>query len=123
MEIILSIISLIVYFVWGQGTACAWWMWIPIVLLVISMLGSIKLLEWLISLFLLCVTFFAPPTFGYNDIQKAFYYEGYIWGKGTLMEAYDVCWNRCKDEADIDIDSYEKYYRYGFKRGAGSKED
>lgn len=122
MEIILSIISLIVYFVWGQGTACAWWMWIPIVLLVISMLGSIKLLEWLISLFLLCVTFFAPPTFGYNDIHKSFYYDGYENGKSAVL-GYDASWYMRKTAASVDVDGYEKYFRYGYNRGAAGKKD
>ncbi|MBD5351922.1 MAG: hypothetical protein HDR86_03750 [Bacteroides sp.] len=122
MGSIIGILSLIIYFIWGQGTACAWWMWIPIILLIVCIVAGQEILNWIISLFLLGVTFFAPPTFGYNDVQKGFYYDGYHFGETGLFQ-YDAAWYDRQLRASIDVDSWEKYFRYGFKRGASGKKN
>lgn len=122
MGSIIGILSLIIYFIWGQGTACAWWMWIPIIGLIVSIFSNIQFLNWLLGIFLLGVTFFASPTFGYNDVQKGFYREGYSWGKMGYIQ-YDAAWYDRQERASVDVDGYEKYFRYGFKRGAAGKKD
>ncbi len=125
MGSIIGIISLIIYFIWGQGTACAWWMWIPIVMLIISILSNIQIINWICSLFLLGVTFFASPTFGYNDVQKASYHQGYTDGKsfGWVEDSFEQCWNIKEEGASVDVSGEKKYYRYGFKRGQKGKKD
>lgn len=122
MSSFLGVLSLIIYFIWGQGTACAWWMWIPIVVLIICIVSGVEILNWLISIFLLCVTFFASPTFGYNDVQKGFYNDGYSWGKLGYVQ-YDAAWYDRQERASIDVDDWEKYFRYGFKRGNKGKKN
>ena len=122
MGSIIGILSLIIYFIWGQGTACAWWMWIPIILLIVSIVSVQEILNWILSLFFLGITFFASPTFGYNDVQKGFYREGYSWGKMGYVQ-YDAAWYDRKERASVDVDGYEKYFRYGFNRGFKGKKD
>lgn len=122
MGSIIGILSLIIYFIWGQGTVCAWWMWIPIIGLIVCIVFNIKLLNWLLGLFFLGITFFASPTFGYDDVQKGFYTEGYSWGKMGYVQ-YDAAWDDRKNRASVDVDGYEKYFRYGFKRGNRGKKD
>lgn len=124
MGSIIGILSLIIYFIWGQGTACVWWMWIPIIGLIVSIFSNIQFLNWLLGLFLLGVTFFASPTFGYNDVQKKAYHSGFSYGRSEVYrELFDVAWDEKEGAASVDVSGEKKYFRYGFKRGAAGKKD
>lgn len=124
---IFGFIALAIYFIWGQGFACAWWMWIIFGGLAFFVLtNKAQVLQWILGLFLIGITFFASPTFGYSEIAKSQYKQG-------MSDAYPVtigysyspeeAWEDHKDKATVDIDSYKKYYIRGFKRGADGKEE
>ncbi|MBD5264986.1 MAG: hypothetical protein HDS48_05605 [Bacteroides sp.] len=124
-----AIASLLIYFFWGQGFAFGWAVCIPFYILIALVIwGKVDFLQWLIGIYLLVVTFFLPPTFGYSDMEESKYEAGYTDGKyahdyyGGINDTPDDWWEGHKEKASVDISKYKKYYIYGFKRGLkGSK--
>ena len=125
---IFGFIALVVYFLWGQGFACAWWMWIVFGGLVYFVFtNSAKILQWILSLLLLVVTFFASPSFGYGEIQKGQYEQGIKDGRFAsnvnLIESADEAWKHHESLARVDISGYKRFYIRGYKRGLSGKEE
>ena len=125
---IFGFIALAIYFIWGQGTACAWWMWIVIICLVYLVLtNSAKVLQWALGLLLIGITFFASPSFGYGEIQKGQYVQGIKDGRFAsnvmLIESPDEAWEHHQSLARVDISGYKRFYIRGYKRGRSGKED
>lgn len=126
---VFSIISLLIYFIWGQAFACAWWMWLIFGSLIFCVFTS-KLPWWQIiaSLFLIGVTWFGSPTFGYSKMQKAQYNEGFSQGRmahnmGGISDSVDDWWEGHLESVSADIDGYKRYWVRGFKRGLNGKKD
>ncbi len=116
----ISIIALLVYFIWGQGLTCAWWMYLifgSLILLVLS--NSKPVLQWILSLFLLGITIFAPATFGYSEVQKNCYNRGLADGK--LVKEYGLSqdpegtWELLCDQSSGDeVPKCKRYYMKGW---------
>ncbi len=129
MTRLFSILALVIYFIWGQGFAYGWAVCIPLYMLIVLILtGKVQFLQWLISFYLICVTFFASPTFGYSDSEKAQYDSGYRDGHigysaGGINDSPDDWWEGHEDMASVDISKYKKYYIYGFKRGLSNRDN
>ena len=127
MARVFSIIAILIYFIWGQGFAYGWVVCIPLYILIgLVLSGKVQILQWLISIYLLGVTLFASPTFGYSAQERAQYNSGYNDGNfgftmGGIGDSPDDWWEGHKDKASIDISKYKKYYIYGFKRGLDNK--
>lgn len=122
-------IALAIYFIWGQGFACIWWMWfifITLALLVFS--NKVKLLQVLIGLFLIGITFFASPTFGYDKEQTREYRAGFSEGRsnyriGCVDCDPDWAWEQKEERASVDISQWKKFYIRGYKRGYSGKKE
>lgn len=124
---IFGFLSLAIYFIWGQGFACMWWMWLifgGLAYLVFT--NSAKMLQWILALFLIGITFFAPPSFGYGEVQRGQYEQGISDGRFAnnidLIETPDEAWENHESKARVDISGYKKFYIRGYKRGLSGKE-
>ena len=124
---ILGIIALVIYFFWGQGTACGWWMWLVLgVLVVLWFNNKAKILQWIIGLFLIGITFFAPPTFGYSQRQLEEYKAGWSDGNSYYrMDCIDCdwewAWEQKQERARVDISGWKRFYKRGYNRGYSGK--
>ena len=122
---IFGIIALVIYFIWGQSFACAWWMYIILGgLSYLVVTNSAKMIQLILGLFLIGITFFAPPTFGYDEDQKSEYMAGFKDAQYDLLYPnVDIAWEEKQDRASIDINKWKKFYYRGFKRGRAGKEE
>ena len=124
-----SIITIIIYFIFGQGFAYGWIVCIPLwILAILTLMGKMNILQWLISFFLLWVSFFASPTFGYSDKEKTAYNAGLSDGQlahdiGGIGDSIDDWWEGRLDRDPRDYRNCKKYFVYGFKRGLDGCED
>lgn len=122
ITLIFSIAALAIYFIWGQGFVCAWWMWFIFGLLaVLALSKKAQAIQWILGLFLIGITWFASPTFGYTEQQKAQYEQG----REDAMPIHygysltpEDAWKDHENGARVDISGYKKYYIRGFKYGA-----
>ena len=126
---IFGFIALAIYFILGQGTACGWWMWIVIIgLAYLVLTNSAKALQWLLGFFLLGITFFTPPTFGYSQRQLEEYNAGLSDGKSYYNAQCIECdwewaWEQKQERASIDISGWKRFYKRGYKRGYSGKDE
>lgn len=126
---ILGFIALGIYFLWGQGTACAWWMWIVIIgLTYLALTNSAKVFQWLLGLFLIGITFFASPTFGYSQRQLEEYNAGLSEGRfyynvQCIDCDWEWAWEQKQERAREDISGWKRFYKRGYKRGYSGKDE
>lgn len=129
MARILGVVALAIFFIWGQGFAAGWIVFTSFVLLILLVLiNKLSVLQWVLGLFLLGVTLFASPTFGYSESARKQYNCGYSDGRmaynlGGISDTIDDWWDGHVEDASNDISGYKKYYVRGFKRALAGRED
>lgn len=119
---IFSLIALSIYFIWGQGLTCAWWMLlIVITLLCLTFIRKAPTLQIIIGLFLIGVTMFGSKTLGYSwDQRNAYdwgYRDGYSYSEAWGMSPEEGFQMRINREYGKEVLEYKRFYIRGYKDG------